>query len=70
MHSSSENNIDIAETKSKQTSVYTTEKTIIHLSNPRVRIETNYGSFTLELYPKKHVNQVVYLVANVFLTLN
>ena len=35
---------------SKQSPVYTTEKNIIQLSNPRVSLKTNYGSITLELY--------------------
>jgi peptidyl-prolyl cis-trans isomerase B (cyclophilin B) len=38
---------------SRQSPVYTTEKSIIHLSNPRVRMETNYGSFTFELNSQK-----------------
>jgi peptidyl-prolyl cis-trans isomerase B (cyclophilin B) len=33
----------------KQSPDYTTEKSIIHLSNPRVRMETNYGVITLKL---------------------
>ena len=37
----------------KQSPVYTAEKSKIFLSNPRVRMETNYGTITLELYPKK-----------------
>ena len=38
---------------SKQLSVDTTEKYKMDLSKVRVSLVTNYGSFTLELYPKK-----------------
>jgi len=39
--------------ESTMQTVYTTEKPTIQLSKPKIKMNTNYGSFTLELYPKK-----------------
>ena len=39
--------------ESTMQTVYTTERPKIQISKPKIKIDTNYGSFTLELYPKK-----------------